>query len=69
MLKRTELTEFTGYPFRLIPVDPALGIEEITSFPKSGAHNGIYDLQGRPINPSQATKGIYIINGKKVILQ
>ena len=65
----TELTEFTGYPFRLIPVDPALGIEEITLLPKSEAHNGIYDLQGRPVNPSQDTKGIYIINGKKVILQ
>ena len=65
----TELTEVTEYPFRLIPVDPALGIEEITLLPKSEAHNRIYDLQGHPINPLQATKGIYIINGKKVILQ
>lgn len=27
----------------------------------------IYDLQGRPVNPSRLNKGIYITNGKKIV--
>ena len=29
---------------------------------------GIYDLQGRRIASSQVRKGLYIINGKKVVI-
>ena len=45
----------------------ATGIEEITSDNHNINHNAIYDLQGRRIN-GKPTKGIYIINGKKVAL-
>ena len=43
----------------------ATGIENITSEEEQKANGAIYDLSGRKVtNP---TKGIYIINGKKVI--
>ena len=45
----------------------ATGIEEITSDNHNINHNAIYDLQGRRIN-GKPTKGIYIIDGKKVAL-
>ena len=28
----------------------------------------IYDLMGRPINPANIGHGIYLVNGKKVVL-
>lgn len=43
----------------------ATGIQNVTS--ESNASRAIYDLQGRRVQ--QPTKGLYIINGKKVILK
>ena len=39
--------------------------EDITSEEEQKANSAIYDLSGRKVN--NPTKGIYIINGKKVI--
>jgi hypothetical protein len=44
----------------------ATGISEVRSMTEDGK-NDIYDLQGRKVqNPG---KGLYIVNGKKVIIQ
>jgi hypothetical protein len=45
------------------------GIDEIkAAFAKDGKTNGlIFDLSGRIVN--NPTKGIYIINGKKVLIK
>lgn len=39
----------------------------ITSASGTSTGSGIYDLSGRRINPSQATRGIFIQNGKKIV--
>lgn len=41
------------------------GIEEISSAADAAGADAIFDLQGRRVN--RATRGLYIINGKKVI--
>ena len=46
--------------------DETTGIEKVQEFKSStGQDNQIYDLQGRRV--AQPTKGLYIVNGKKVI--
>ncbi|MDO5526420.1 MAG: hypothetical protein Q4F85_10095 [Prevotella sp.] len=45
----------------------ATGIENITSTPIKAQDNAIYTLQG--VRVAKATKGIYIINGKKVVVK
>ena len=43
----------------------ALGIEEVATTSKE--NNTIYDIQGRVVtNP---TKGLYIVNGKKMVIK
>ena len=44
------------------------GIETIRSTP-SYKDNAIYDLQGRKVSKEQLKKGLYIINGKKVVIR
>ena len=51
--------------FRIDVVDVETGIEEVKS--ESGEIIGIYDLQGRKVDTP--SKGIYIINGKKVFVK
>ena len=63
----TANTEFQGYPFRLIPVSPALGIKETSNNKGMAESYVVYDLQGRRITTPNLQKGIYIINGKKVV--
>ena len=49
--------------------DPSTGIQEIQSEQKA-ATTGIYDLQGRRMNSlNQLQKGLYIINGRKVVVK
>ena len=45
--------------------DETTGIESVSR--EATANNGYYDLQGRPV--AQPTKGLYIVNGKKVIIK
>lgn len=49
-----------------MPEDETTGLNDIRS-KISEAREGIYDLQGRKI--AQPTKGLYIVNGKKVIIK
>ena len=58
-------TDFPGYPFRLIPIDSALGLNEIAT--KEETADRVYNLQGHRIEKNHVGKGIYIINGKKII--
>ena len=44
----------------------ATGIEAIRTTP-STKDNVIYDLQGRKVSKEQLKKGLYIVNGKKVV--
>ena len=44
------------------------GIEDIVSNTPRTV-NGIYDLQGRHLSESQLKKGLYIINGRKVVVR
>ena len=52
----------------VFPEDQTTGISVVETF--QGRANGIYDLQGRKLDSNaQLSKGIYIINGKKVIIK
>ena len=53
----------TAYDAYLAVVDSQTGISEIES--NNSVSSAIYDLQGRRV--AVANKGIYIINGKKVV--
>ena len=44
------------------------GIEAIRTTP-STKDNVIYDLQGRKVSKEQLKKGLYIVNGKKVVIR
>ena len=46
----------------------ATGIEAIRTTP-SYKDNVIYDLQGRKVSKEQLKKGLYIVNGKKVVIK
>ena len=49
--------------------DPSTGIQGVQSEQKA-ATTGIYDLQGRRMNSlNQLQKGLYIINGRKVVVK
>ena len=57
----------SGYSnlFRIDVTDVDTGIDEVKG--DEGKVNGVYDLQGRKIETPE--KGIYIINGKKVLIK
>ena len=59
-------TELTAFPFQLIPMGNAVGINSL----KNETNNSIfiYDLSGRKVTDSSQLRGIYIIKGKKVIV-
>ena len=48
--------------------EETLGVSERQYRSQSGSAE-IYDLQGRKIENSQLQKGIYIINGRKVLVK
>lgn len=58
--------EIQSVPFNVTP-DPT-GIETVEIPAEWGENDRIYDLQGRRMNTSSLKKGIYIVNGKKVII-
>jgi len=55
----------TTEPFNVI--DPT-GISEITQ-ESTDSENRIFDLQGRKVPSAQYQKGIYIVNGKKIVIR
>lgn len=59
-------TDFpTNIRFRKIPS----GIGEISSETINGNNGLMYDLQGRAVNPENARPGIYIRDGKKILVK
>ena len=48
--------------------NPITGIEAVRTSP-STRNAAIYDLQGRKVNKEQLKKGLYIVNGKKVVIK
>ena len=44
------------------------GIETVQGT-ESGFRSGVYDLSGRRINSDKLTRGLYIINGKKILIR
>ena len=57
---------FRLYYYGSMSADDVTRIGEMRS-ETAGAHNVVYDLQGRKVN--SPTKGLYIINGKKIVIQ
>ena len=49
--------------------DVATGLLEIGQFDNSQSDNSVYDLQGRRFESKPAQKGVYVKNGKKVIIK
>lgn len=49
-------------------INPVTSIESIRTTP-SYKDDAIYDLQGRKVSKAQLKKGLYIINGKKVVIK
>ena len=67
-------TSLDAFPFELVPVS-STGIEDVRmetmNDEKVTVRNGagvVYDLLGRSLAPRPLAKGIYVINGKKVVI-
>jgi len=45
------------------------GISSLTSEPSSNGEGSIYSLDGRRLNGKPAQKGVYIVNGKKMVIK
>ncbi len=65
--KFDEPTYFTFCTLKETDVPPT-GIEEVKSN-KTGAKSGVYTLDGRRVNADDLRPGLYIINGKKVVIK
>ena len=59
--------EIVSLPFNVLG-DPS-GIDTVESSAELDGNARIYDLQGRLMDASSLKKGIYIVNGKKVIIR
>lgn len=60
--------EIQSLPFNVSP-DPT-GIETVeTTADELNENTRVYDLQGRQMNAASMKKGIYIVNGKKIIIR
>ena len=49
--------------------DETLGIGGVTEFDNHDAQQRVYDLNGRRVTMGQTKKGVYVVNGKKVIIK
>ena len=62
-------TQLTTFPFRLIPLDDN-GIGSLSSEgAKANKAAAVYDLSGRRIGQHVWPKGIYIVDGKKIVIK
>ncbi len=66
----TIFSDFRLYYYGDVTKDEVTGIEGITIMPAERRSGAIYDLQGRyrGFDASRLDKGLYIINGKKVVI-
>ena len=68
-----QAVNYTPFDFTLIYKDEETSLDEELRMKNEGSDGAIYDLSGRKINSqfstlnSQLPKGIYIVNGKKVV--
>ena len=68
-----QAVNYTPFDFTLIYKDEETSINEASVMKNEGSAKAVYDLSGRKINSqfstlnSQLPKGIYIVNGKKVV--
>ncbi len=60
-------TDKTARWFDAISQDYTTGIQTINGAEIAGEQSGVYDIQGRKIENDRIEKGIYIVNGKKVM--
>jgi hypothetical protein len=49
--------------------DDATGIEEVRSLRAEGRGDVWYDMSGRRLQQKPAGKGVYILNGRKVVIK
>ncbi len=56
----------TDFPFEFIPVSEDTGIKG-TESGRRNTEETVYDLQGRPVESSGLKRGIYIVNGRKLM--
>ncbi len=63
-----KVKELDEYPFELIPVGDVDGIENISAFGDMN-EGGVYDLMGRKMNGNRLSGGIFIKNGKKIVVK
>lgn len=59
------LSQMRGFSFDSM----ATGINQVVANAEQAKHTVIYDLNGRRVNSLNAAKGVYIVNGKKVIVK
>jgi hypothetical protein len=65
-----DITDFPADEFdRDFDFDSETGINAIESSKLKVESSRFYDLQGRPLNGMPTTKGLYIVNGKKVVVK
>jgi hypothetical protein len=76
-----DLRPFEAYTFhqggsapRFLPIsdlngDDATGIEEVRSLRAEGRGDVWYDMSGRRLQQKPAGKGVYILNGRKVVIK
>ena len=63
-------TDGTDHRFDDISLSSATGIESLTPDSSEKGDTNIYDLSGRKVSDSSALqKGVYIVNGKKVVVK
>ena len=58
---------FWGQFLNIVEENPAAGIVDLDS--DESTETVIYDLNGRKVNPDKLRPGIYIRNGKKVVIK
>ena len=63
-----------GFAPRFLPIsdlngDDATGIEEVRSLRAEGRGDVWYDMSGRRLQQKPAGKGVYILNGRKVVIK
>ena len=63
-----------GFAPRFLPIsdlngDDATGIEEVRSLMAEGRGDVWYDMSGRRLQQKPAGKGVYILNGRKVVIK
>ena len=50
-------------------IEEPTGVKTIESQPSDRYHSAVYDMQGRRVNRNNLQKGLYIVDGKKVMMR